>query len=240
MVMPIEDCERLVESWLSQPVNAVSSLAFVVVGLWLLVMVRSRSGPRPILAGAFAAVLILVGIGSFAFHGPGGATADWVHDGSITALLALIVALELRRRAGWSDSQILIGWSVAAAGLVLVELLRPGVGDPLNAPLAVAAIVGVHGTSNWVPAESDNPIAGGRGCSPQWAFSRWGPIVMLLSRTGAPLCFPDAVIQGHAIWHVLAALGIGIYAVADARRGPATGYGVSLTQSRPVASATHL
>jgi hypothetical protein len=41
-----------------------------------------------------------------------------------------------------------------------------------------------------------------------------GAIVMLLSRTGAPLCFPDAVMQGHAIWHVLAALGIGIYAVA--------------------------
>ena len=37
---------------------------------------------------------------------------------------------------------------------------------------------------------------------------------MLLSRTGAPLCFPDAVMQGHAIWHVLAAVGIGIYAAA--------------------------
>jgi hypothetical protein len=221
--MPVGDCERLLESWVSQPVNAVSSLAFVLVGLRLLVMFRSRSGPRPILAGAFAAVLVLVGIGSFAFHGPGGVTADWVHDGSITALLALIVALELRRRAGWSDSQVLIGWSVAAAGLVLVELLRPGVGDPLNAPLAVAAIVGVM-APQLGPGRVPQPDRRRQRVFAAVGVLALGAIVMLLSRTGAPLCFPDAVVQGHAIWHVLAALGIGIYAVAtlDVVPQPAT------------------
>lgn len=210
--MPIEDCERLVESWLSQPVNAVSSLAFVVIGLLLPALVRSRSGSAPVLARVFAAVLILVGIGSFAFHGPGGRTADWLHDSSITALLALIVAVEVGRRAGWREAKTLIGWSIAAGVLVVAELLLPDVGDPLNAPLAVAAVVGVMGQQLAPPSTPGDH----RRTSVFRAvgFLGLGAVVMLLTRTGAPLCFPNALIQGHAIWHVLAAVGIGIYAAA--------------------------
>ena len=213
MVMPVEDCERLVDAWLGQPVNAASSLSFVLVGLWLPLLVRSRSGPPPVLTRAFSAVLILVGIGSFAFHGPGGLIADWLHDGSITALLALIIALELGRRTGWSEGKILIGWSVAAVVLLATELVQPSVGDPLNAPLAVVAVAGVAGRQ-LIP--SGNPGFDHRRKRVFVALGvlGLGAVVMLLSRTGAPLCFPNSLIQGHAIWHVLAAIGVGIYGVA--------------------------
>lgn len=38
-----------------------------------------------------------------------------------------------------------------------------------------------------------------------------GVVVNLLTRTGAPLCRPDSLLQGHALWHVLTAVGIGAW-----------------------------
>ena len=34
-----------------------------------------------------------------------------------------------------------------------------------------------------------------------------GAGIWALSRTGGPICDPDAALQGHAVWHVLAAAG---------------------------------
>jgi hypothetical protein len=38
--------------------------------------------------------------------------------------------------------------------------------------------------------------------------------LFVLGRTGAPLCDPESLLQGHAVWHVLAALALGTYFVA--------------------------
>jgi hypothetical protein len=47
-------------------------------------------------------------------------------------------------------------------------------------------------------------------------------VVYLLSRTGGPACDPDAVLQGHAVWHVLTAVVLGMWAqVAFERAAPA-------------------
>lgn len=37
------------------------------------------------------------------------------------------------------------------------------------------------------------------------AYGIWVP-----SQSGGPLCFPESVFQGHAVWHVLSALSIGV------------------------------
>jgi hypothetical protein len=52
-----------------------------------------------------------------------------------------------------------------------------------------------------------------------------GAIVNVLSRTGAPLCQPDSLLQGHAVWHVLTALGAALWLVRwpDAGRGASAG-----------------
>ena len=83
--MPLGDCERLVDGLLMQPVNALSSLCFVLAGGLVPVAVR-RKGTPVLLGAVFGFVLALVGVGSLLFHGPGGSLAGWVHDGSITAL----------------------------------------------------------------------------------------------------------------------------------------------------------
>ena len=38
-----------------------------------------------------------------------------------------------------------------------------------------------------------------------------GAAANVLSRTGAPLCRPDSLLQGHALWHVLTAVGAALW-----------------------------
>jgi hypothetical protein len=45
--------------------------------------------------------------------------------------------------------------------------------------------------------------------------------VNLLTRSGAPLCRPDSVVQGHGLWHVLTALALGLWIGRPPRAGNA-------------------
>ena len=51
-----------------------------------------------------------------------------------------------------------------------------------------------------------------------------GAVANVLSRTGAPLCRPDSLLQGHALWHVLTAVGAALWLACwpdpGARRSP--------------------
>jgi hypothetical protein len=131
------DCEVLHDGLLGQPVNALSSLAYIAAGLY----VFRRGGPA-----ATAVALGAVGAGSVLYHGPMPPGAEAMHDGSIAALLAAAAVVAWRRRS----------------------FPRP----PAVAVLALGA----------------------------------GIVVNVLTRTGAPLCRPDSLAQGHALWHVLTAV----------------------------------
>lgn len=138
------DCEALHDGWLGQPVNSLSSLAYVAAGAFLL----RRGGPTgPALA------LGAVGVGSFLYHGPMPAGAEAVHDGSLVVLAVAGLAAAWRRR----------------------KLPRP---SGLAAATFGAAVA-----------------------------------VNLLTRTGAPLCRPHALLQGHAVWHALTAVALAAWFV---------------------------
>jgi hypothetical protein len=143
LVLGTSDCEALHDGWLAQPVNALSSIAYIVAGTYVL----RRGGPG---TPALALALGVVGVGSVLYHGPVPPGAELAHDGSIVAL-AVAVPIAWRRR--W------LRWPPAAA---LVA--------------GAAAIV-----------------------------------VNLLTRTGAPLCRPSSLLQGHAAWHVLTAIAIALW-----------------------------
>ena len=61
------DCERIVGATLAQPVLAVTSLAYVAVGMAVLCWAMRLTAP---LAGAAGVALVAVGAGSLAYHGP--------------------------------------------------------------------------------------------------------------------------------------------------------------------------
>jgi hypothetical protein len=157
------DCEALHDGLLGQPVNSLSSLAYVAAGAYVL---RRAGPPAPALA------LVLVGAGSFLYHGPMPAGAELVHDASLLTVPATALVVALRRRS----------------------FPRP----PALAVVALAAAA----------------------------------VVNALSRTDAPLCRPDSLLQGHALWHVLTAVGAALWLA----RWPAAGAGAAAVE---VSGATH-
>ena len=142
LALGASDCEALRDGLLGQPVNSLSSLAYVAAGAYVL----RRGGPA---APAWA--LGAVGAGSVLYHGPMPPGAEALHDGAIVGLVAAACAVAWRRRS----------------------FARP----PALALVALAA----------------------------------GGAVNVLTRTGAAFCRPDSLLQGHAAWHVLTALGAAVW-----------------------------
>ena len=136
------DCERIRPGLVGQPANTVSSLAFVAAAVPILR--RSRRPGRGAWA-VVAAASAFEGVGSVAYHGPGGRTAKAVHDVGLVALVASFAA-------------------VARSEPAALRLRA------LPATLGAAAVA-LHA----------------------------------LSRSGGPLCSCDSPLQGHAVFHVLAA-----------------------------------
>lgn len=140
----VSDCERIRPGPIGQPANTVSSLAFVVAAVPIAARARDRR------SGAWAAVAASAafeGIGSVAYHGPGGRVAKVIHDVGLVALIASLATARLSERP---------------------VQVRPG-----------AAALGV--------------AAG---------------VLHTLSRTGGPLCSCNSRLQGHAVFHVLAAAAL--------------------------------
>ncbi|BBY16999.1 hypothetical protein [Mycolicibacterium litorale] len=126
------DCERIADAVLAQPVLAVTSLAYVAAGvavLWSAVRWR-----RP-LGWTAGVVLVAVGAGSFAFHGPQPSWAKPAHDLPIIAVgVVYAVLLARSRRPQWRSV-----WA-PAAGLLVVGLAAYAAGrsgSPLCRPDSV-------------------------------------------------------------------------------------------------------
>jgi hypothetical protein len=115
LALGASDCEALHAGWLGQPVNGLSSLAYVVAGAYVL----RRGGPvGPALA------LGAVGIGSLLFHGPMPPGAEAAHDWSIVALAAAIPMVAWRRRAFPRPPALALG--LFGVGIVINLLTRTG------------------------------------------------------------------------------------------------------------------
>jgi hypothetical protein len=109
------DCEVLHDGLWGQPVNGVSSLAYVAAAACVL---RRGGPPGP------AVALGLVGVGSVLYHGPMPPGAEVAHDGSIAVLVAACCVAAWRRRS-FGRPPVLALAALAAGGAVNV-LTRTG------------------------------------------------------------------------------------------------------------------
>lgn len=185
------DCERCRDGLISQPINAASSLGYVAAGAASL---RTGSDQEPI-EHVVGWSTIAAGIGSVAFHGPGGRRSRFVHDAGLLSLLGSIAVANLFRRA---DRRC--DWPIAAAVPVAATALA---GSRWNdaAQVAVGTVTVVSeatrlaadGFSGDLANQLIGPVAG------------VGALAHLLGRTGGPLCSPDSLAQPHAAWHLITA-----------------------------------
>ena len=197
MAGPDFDCEQFGTGFLGQPVNAVSSLAFVVAGVAIL----ARKPSHPV----FGILVALNGAGSLALHGPYPPWADLAHDlplVALTAYVAVDAASDLAGRplsAAW--------WVLPVAAVAPVVAVAPESGDLVQAGLAIAAVALSLQRARVRPALRRSIVTA-------MAALGVGALIGTLTRSGAPFCRPDSLLQGHAAWHVLAAVALWLLAPA--------------------------
>lgn len=178
------DCELIGAGLLGQPVNTITTLAFVVAGAVLLGRAKVRW---------VGVALIATGVGSFVFHGPMPAGAEWAHDVSLAWLILVIAGVG----QPWERWSRLPGLVVLAALFALAPVLA----DPIAVALTVATVFLVlrrdRSPATLAPLGLVAAVA----------------IIGRLGATGNPLCDPESLLQAHGLWHIGAAVGVAWWAL---------------------------
>jgi hypothetical protein len=202
------DCERFTDGFLGQPANMTTAFAFVVAALLILVARRGVGPNRAVFAGLVAAT----GIGSVVQHGPHPAWQAYAHDlplVGLTLFIAFDAVNDLRgRRASHA------WWLVPMLALWPLMAVLPWTSQVTQVAAAAAAI-GLALARAWRRPTTRPTLLG------TLVLLGIGSTIGTLARTGWPLCNPDTLLQGHAAWHVLAALAMWWLAPVIGRHGGA-------------------
>ena len=142
-VLGASDCERVRRGGLAQPCNAVTSLAFVVAGAFILgrgVRSRHRRAERIV----FGATAVAIGIGSALYHGPQPTYARWAHDLPIIGLLLQVAWSEIDRlRRGARPEPRTYAAALASMGLGTVAYVGGRTSSRLCDPDSALQLHGV-------------------------------------------------------------------------------------------------
>jgi hypothetical protein len=143
--------------------------------------------------------------GGFLLHGPQTPFARWIHDVAIVSVLAFIAASEISRLLGRA---IPLGLYAGSLGALSTVLVLPAAAYPVYALLGI--VIGLSALAavrrEWLGGSSFP--------------SRLAAVVALVlaagaffvGRTGGALCRPESAFQWHAVWHVLAAVTMALWA----------------------------
>lgn len=113
-------CERTNASFWSEPLNALTNLAFLVAAILIVTRARRERGRLGWDAAVLAVLTALVGVSSFLFHTFATVWGRWLDLVFIAAFVYVFLALCLVRVAG-------LGWRGVLAGLVLYAIFERGV-----------------------------------------------------------------------------------------------------------------
>lgn len=198
---------------MAQPVNTLSSLAFLVAGAWIALQ-AGRSLVRRTELLVFALAVGSNAVGGSLYHGTQWFGSRWVHDLAILSVLGFIAVFGLARRLERTTS-----WMV---GAFVLELFVSGalLAAFPDAAYSLFALVGIAAVGGeLLEYRHEIPVLRREGLTARRA-ARLGVLVALLlgatafwvGREGAPLCNPRSTFQWHAMWHVLSALAMALYA----------------------------
>jgi peptidoglycan/LPS O-acetylase OafA/YrhL len=209
----ISDCERLGDGAFAQPVNAFSSLVYLLAAILVFALAR-RSSARRVELAVFGAAVALNAIGGVVFHGSQSWGARWVHDLAILSVLGFVVAYGFARVLGRPTRWLLGAFGAGLAVLGAAIAAWPGTVQALSGVLAVAA-----GGTEVIEYRYEVPALRREGVTAR-RLARLSVLVVLglasaaflVGRTDAWLCDPESTFQWHAVWHVLSAVAMALYA----------------------------
>lgn len=223
-------CEQFRAGFLGQPAATLTALALVAAGL-LVLAGRQPAGTR--LRWTYGLLVVAVGVGSVIQHGPHPSWQAYAHDLPLAAVLGLVAAdaaADLTGRAGPAYRWWLVayrGWLVPTVAMVLTAAMVPVVAaGPVASSLVQAGLAGLAIGLSLLRARARPQLR--RTLLVALAVLAAGALAGTLGeRTG--LCRPDSLLQGHAIWHLLAAVALWLLA-------PALGARRRVAQANPRAS----
>lgn len=201
VVVVLGDCEA-VRSWLgAQPVNTASSLAYLVAAGVLLRWWRRGPGSGWLV---LAAGLVAESAGSAAFHAGDGTVGAALHDAALVAIVAYL--------GGWHAGRALrVGRDIAPAVSLIAAVaflpLAVGVPGATSVVVGLALVVLVAGEV-WARRCGLAPVLELR----LVAVASIAVLAWWTGRTGGALCRPGSLLQPHALWHVLSAATVVLWA----------------------------
>jgi hypothetical protein len=213
-------CETIRPGRIKQPINTWSNLAFVLVGLLVLLHAGGAiefagEGKNPMTMTAFYPIsygllVISLGLGSMFFHASVRKWGSIIDNLAMYWFLTFVVLYDLFRLFGTGNLGVfLLIFLFANIALGVARLLNEGsekyvfpilflwvIAIELLIPSGVFNVAGVHREFvPWLRAELIFFVV---------AFLFW-----ILFRSRSRLCKPDSWFQGHAVWQILSAIAGG-------------------------------
>lgn len=201
-------CEATAAGLWRQPVNTWSNLVPLAAALAVAYDAgRPANAPLRLLGLLFPLMLAFQGLGAMVFHASLLAWAGAVDAMSMFTIVGLLLGMNLLRAGSLkTQRQVLLLWlGLGAAGLLLGAVAPQAV-----AGVMFALFISVMGSEVWLHAR-------GRTVSSKWfRIGLWvfvGGVAVWFGSAieGAPLCSPESVWQGHALWHVTSGVAIGLF-----------------------------
>jgi hypothetical protein len=199
-------CERPRAGFLEQPASAVTSAAFVVAAVAILVAGR-RISADPVRRGRqqiFAVLTAGIGVGSFIQHGPHPAWQAYAHDLPLASVLVFVATDAVSDLSERELSQA--WWVLPSVAMVPVVAAGPAAATLAQVVLGSGAIGLSLGRAYRRPAIRRRLFAA------LTAAAAGAVAGAVTDRTA--LCRAGSPFQGHAVWHVLAAAALWLFAPA--------------------------
>lgn len=194
--------EELTYGFLVQPSNALTNIAYVLVGLIMIIVYR-REKNRALLT-AFSASAVLVGVSSFLYHASNTFFFQVFDLSSMYLLSSLLLVLNVYRLTGVSGMKtgafLFSGVFLVSLTLLLVIQGRVGAvifGIEIAAVLALELVIGLKGKRK----RTDY-----RGLMTALVLLAAAFIFWLLDFNHVLFPAKSHWIQGHGLWHVLNSL----------------------------------
>ena len=209
-------CERTGPELWSEPINALTNLAFIAAGIWGLILVRRNR------TGAFAETLgwwvIVIGVGSGLFHTFANRLTVWMDVLPIALFVFTYTLFSLRRffRFGWPRAVAIFLAFYVVAGLV-TWLVPEGVRAASNNSTGyLPALLGLLFFGTWLALRGH----------PAGKYDLAAGAIFIVSVSFRAIDFQvcDAwPIGTHFLWHTLNGLLLGVLLTAAARFGHPVG-----------------
>ena len=192
-------CERTGPDYWSEPINALTNLAFILAAL---LMARRLNGPGMTMGRALAAILFIIGIGSWLFHTHANRLTGLMDVLPILVFILLYIFAATRDYFGarpWVAVLVTLAFFPYAAATVPIFAAIPGIGSSAGyAPVPLLILIYAVLLRRRAP-DTARGLAIGSGIL----------ILSLTFRTlDQPLC--DITPFGtHFMWHILNAVMLG-------------------------------